>query len=140
MCKTDYITMANLIFNDKPFSAMLGHLFLDHNFLDIKVIFDYISVGQYYWIFKDGERTKVRVTHKYGGVIFYVTDDNDFDFRIDHFDVGSVLCCTMIPCKIFRYELAYHIAKCRGVETEEVYDRLKKQGFYIPDGLEVKII
>ncbi len=137
MSKTDYITMANLIFNDKPFSAQIGHLFLDHNWLDDKAIFDYISVGQYYWLFKDGERIKIRITHKFGGVIFYVMDDSDIDY---HFEVGSALCCTMIPCKIFRYELAYHIAKCRGMETEEVYDRLRKYGFYIPEGLEVEII
>jgi len=137
MSNSDYNTISFTEVIDRPFSAQLEHLFSAHNQLRNDAIFDYISVGQYYWLLKDGVRIKVRITHKFGGVIFYVMEDSDIDH---HFDVGSVLCNTMIPCKIFRYELAYHIAKCMDMETEEVYQRLKKQGFYIPEGLEVEII
>lgn len=137
MNNSDYITMELLDVIDKPFSAQLVNFFCANNRNNHEAMFDYISVGQYYWLFKEFVWVKIRVTHKFGGVIFYVMEDSDIDY---HFDIGSALCCTMIPCKIFRHELAYLIAKCRGMETEEVYDRLKKQGFYIPEGLEVEII
>ena len=88
--RNDNKIMGLLDFNDKPFSAQLGHLFLNHNWLDEKAIFDYISVGQYYWIFKEGERIKVRVTHKYGGVIFYVTEDSDIDCHFDGLNAEDI--------------------------------------------------
>ena len=134
---SDYITMEVLDVIDKPFSAQLEHLFSARNRVNNEAIYDYITVDNYYWLIKGSVRIKVRVTHKYGGVIFYIMEDSNI---IYHFDVGSVLCNTMIPCKICTDFLAHHIAKCRNIGKEEVYESLKKHGFYIPEGLEVEII
>lgn len=55
-------------------------------------------------------------------------------------DIWEDRCLTMIPCGVNVFELVGYISRCYGIPYDEVLHNVNTNGFYIPDGLEVKIV
>lgn len=55
-------------------------------------------------------------------------------------DIFSYKCLTMIPCEVNEFELVGYLSRCYGVPYNEMLSRVDTYGFYIPKGLEVKIV
>lgn len=55
-------------------------------------------------------------------------------------DIWGFRCLTMIPCVVHKFELVGYLSRCYGIPYDEVLHDVNTYGFYIPEGLEVKIV